>query len=199
MRITRLGIMLVTLLVTLLTVAGFAAFAPDATDPTEPVSSPPSTEVGRQAGEIAALTFTAITRVPSAASQLTEPVDYELRLEEQLSDPSSSEPARLNAPLRLGSYLTELEIRSLVSRHFHPEDINQAIRVIWCESSFDPNRVDPNSGAAGLFQHLPQFWEDRSEQAGFGGFDILSPEANVGVAAWLVYKGRGWEHWSCRA
>lgn len=85
--------------------------------------------------------------------------------------------------------------RSLVTAHFEPLDVNQALRVIHCESSGRPEAINAESGAAGLFQHLPAFWGERSELAGASG-PILEPESNVAVAAWLVYEGGGWRHWN---
>lgn len=90
--------------------------------------------------------------------------------------------------------------RPLVEIHFRPGDVDRAIRIIACESNGDPWARNPRSGASGLFQHMPRYWEERSRAAGFGGASIFDPEANVGVAAWLVYDyaGGGWQHWVCR-
>ena len=54
--------------------------------------------------------------------------------------------------------------------------------------------TNASSGAAGLFQHIPRYWSDRSTKAGFAGADIYDPNANVGVAAYLVDRD-GWKHW----
>ena len=85
---------------------------------------------------------------------------------------------------------------SLVEAYFAPADVSRALWVIHCESSGNPNAVHGSSGASGLFQHLPKFWADRSSKAGRAGESILDPDANVAVAAWLVYSGGGWRHWS---
>lgn len=85
---------------------------------------------------------------------------------------------------------------SLVEAYFAPADVSRALWVIHCESSGNPNAVHGSSGASGLFQHLPKFWDDRSSKAGRSGASILDPDANVAVAAWLVYSGGGWRHWS---
>lgn len=82
----------------------------------------------------------------------------------------------------------------LVATHFHPRDVPLALRVIHCESSGSPDAVNADSGAAGLFQHLPRFWDERSTEAGAAS-SIHDPAANVAVAAWLVYEGGGWRHW----
>ena len=86
--------------------------------------------------------------------------------------------------------------RSLVEAYFSPADVDRALWVIHCESSGDPNAVHGASSASGLFQHLPKFWEDRSAKAGLAGANILDPDSNVAVAAWLVYSGGGWRHWN---
>lgn len=86
--------------------------------------------------------------------------------------------------------------RPLVSAFFRPEDVDRALRVIWCESKGDPEAANPTSTARGLFQHLGSRWERRSERAGLAGADIFDPVANVAVAAWLVYHYGGWSHWA---
>ena len=56
--------------------------------------------------------------------------------------------------------------------------------------------MNPSSGSAGWYQHLPKFWDERSVAAGVPGASMFDPVANVIVAAHLVYEtpqGRG--HW----
>lgn len=85
--------------------------------------------------------------------------------------------------------------RPLVEYWFPPGEVEKALRVIWCESRGNPDAVNPASTqASGLFQHLPEFWPQRSQAAGFPGSSIFNPTANVGVAAWLVNRD-GWGHW----
>lgn len=90
--------------------------------------------------------------------------------------------------------------RSLVATYFPGADVDRAMRVLACESNGDPNAVNPTSGAAGLFQHIPRFWVERSSAAGYGGSDIFDPVANIAVAAWLAYDAPagGWQHWVCK-
>ncbi len=90
--------------------------------------------------------------------------------------------------------------RPLVELFFDPADVDRAVRIIACESNGNPSARNPSSGASGLFQHMPRYWADRSSSAGYGGSSILDPEANVAVAAWLVYDYRagGWQHWVCK-
>jgi soluble lytic murein transglycosylase-like protein len=83
----------------------------------------------------------------------------------------------------------------LVADYFTPSDVNLALRVMHCESSGRPDAVNAASGAAGLFQHLPSYWEDRALRADVEA-SIFDAEANVAVASWLVYEGGGWRHWN---
>lgn len=85
---------------------------------------------------------------------------------------------------------------SLIEAYFAPADVQRALDVMWCESRGDANATNPSSGAAGLYQHLPGFWDERSANAGFAGASIYDPTANTAVAAWLVYAGGGWQHWN---
>ncbi|MFH0981441.1 MAG: transglycosylase SLT domain-containing protein [Planctomycetota bacterium] len=90
--------------------------------------------------------------------------------------------------------------RTLVDRYFTGRgESERALAIIRCESMGDPDAVNPRSGTSGLFQHRPQYWASRSAAAGWAGADIMDPEANVAVAAWLVHHGGGWQHWSGRA
>ncbi len=84
----------------------------------------------------------------------------------------------------------------LIEAYFASDDVARALMVIFCESGGNANATNPSSGAAGLFQHLPIYWDERSAAAGLAGADIYDPSANVGVAAWLVYYGGGWSHWN---
>lgn len=89
--------------------------------------------------------------------------------------------------------------RPLVEKYFAPEDVERALEVIRCESHGNPAAANPVSTARGLFQHLGSLWRERAASAGWAGADIYDPEANVAVAAWLVYHGGGWRHWNASA
>ena len=90
------------------------------------------------------------------------------------------------------------EWRALVSAYFAPEHVDLALRIISCESGGDPNAQNPRSGAAGLFQHIPRYWEARVAAAGMPGGSIFDPIANVAASAYLAYSD-GWGHWSASA
>jgi len=88
----------------------------------------------------------------------------------------------------------------LIDVYFEPEDREFITWLAYCESSGEPqdihsDAIQPQSKATGWFQHLPKFWIERSFKAGYVGFPIDHPEANVGVAAWLYYEDGGAKHW----
>jgi hypothetical protein len=91
------------------------------------------------------------------------------------------------------------EWRALVAAYFAPGDVDRALTVIACESGGDPNAQNPRSGAAGLFQHIPRYWESRAAAVGLPGASIFDPVANVAAAAYLVYADGGWRHWDASA
>lgn len=84
--------------------------------------------------------------------------------------------------------------RPLVEKHFPPGMVAKALRVMFCESRGNPDARNPSSDASGLFQHLPRFWPQRSQAAGFAGASIFDPEANIATAAFLATRD-GWRHW----
>lgn len=89
--------------------------------------------------------------------------------------------------------------RPLVETYFTPDLVDGALVVIDCESGGDPNAYNPASGAAGLFQFLPETWQSASAAAGWAGASVFDPEANIAVAAWLVAgSSPPWSQWSCQ-
>jgi peptidoglycan hydrolase CwlO-like protein len=93
--------------------------------------------------------------------------------------------------------------RGLVRQYFPDRLVEEAMRVMKCESGGNPLAVNPYSGASGLFQHLPYYWPSRTEKAGWSGADIFDGEANIAVSAWLVDQSEragkdSWSHWSCK-
>ena len=93
--------------------------------------------------------------------------------------------------------------RSLVLQFFPSNRVEEALRIIDCESNGDADAVNPYTGAAGLFQFLPSTWASTSPQAGYGGSSATDPEANIATAAWLTnyYQDLGydyWHAWNCR-
>lgn len=89
--------------------------------------------------------------------------------------------------------------RSLVAANFPANRVEEALAIIQCESMGNPSARNPQSGASGLFQHLPKYWQGRSAAAGLRGANIMDPTANVKVAAWL-FRSRPipWQDWECK-
>lgn len=93
--------------------------------------------------------------------------------------------------------------RSLVTSFFPSHRVEEALRIIDCESNGDPDAYNPYSGASGLFQFIPSTWATTAPRAGYAGASPFEPEANVASAAWLAneYQRQGeyyWQAWSCR-
>ena len=92
-------------------------------------------------------------------------------------------------------------LAELIGQNFKMEDWSWALKVAFCESSAQPEDTNSKalhrrSGASGWFQHLPKFWEERTEAAGIPGADIMDPETNVVIAAYLLYETpQGTGHW----
>lgn len=93
--------------------------------------------------------------------------------------------------------------RSLVESFFPPNRVEQALRIINCESNGDPDAYNPYSGASGLFQFIPSTWATTAHRAGYPGASPFEPEANTASAAWLTnrYAELGyyyWMAWNCK-
>lgn len=76
--------------------------------------------------------------------------------------------------------------RSLVAAHF--TNVDYALCIIKYESGGNPNAVNPSSGAAGLFQIMPFWWDT------YGG-DRFDPATNVALAA-VIHADYGWGAWN---
>jgi hypothetical protein len=109
----------------------------------------------------------------------------------RLSEPTRPTESTLSAPIPDAPY------GELLAAYFPSEWLPWAVRVMFCESGGNPNATNPSSGAAGLFQHLPQFWPGRAAAAGFPGASPYDPEANIAASAYLLATG-GAQHWVCR-
>lgn len=212
MRLSRLLAFAAWTSIALLSVAAFAAFSPpqpqtpvydlgnsgwaagrqaayDFSSQLEPTTQPPSPTTLVQAASTSSLAST--TAPTTAAPQTTKPSAPAAEV------PAAAEPAPQPAPPPVPSGpMSSDEVRALVAQFFLPEDVDRATAVAFCESHNNPRAKNPRTGAAGLFQHLPRYWEQRSEGAGWGGADIYDPTSNTAVAAWLVYSYGGWRHWS---
>lgn len=205
-RVVRAGLVIGWVLVAALVVAGFAAFSADraqtSRDPAD-IATAQIGDLGRNTGAVAGLGFAAAP-APNATStslQLDPRAEETILAAAGITTTTSTPSTDTSRPRGLyvrSKYLEETDVRALVSTYFHPEDVNHAMRIAWCESSFNPDTVNPATGASGLFQILPSDWAQLSQDAGLPGASIFDPESNVAVAAWLLYQVPGaWGHWDC--
>ncbi|HJM97934.1 MAG TPA: transglycosylase SLT domain-containing protein [Acidimicrobiales bacterium] len=125
------------------------------------------------------------------------------------SSPPSPDPPTQNPtpdPTPDTNFIADVEqwrqsVESAINSYGGPSsDTNRFLRIMQCESMGQPNATNPSSGAAGLMQHLPQYWDARANTAGYPGYSAYDPIANINVSAWLIYQasGGGWQHWVCR-
>lgn len=179
--------------VTLLAVAGFAAFQTQG----RKVPQPAAQSLGREVGAMAGMGFNA-PLVQVAVVAATPAEDESVPTAEQLmaATDEDEEEAPLDTVPTHG-WLSEMQVRALVTRYFKEEDVNRAIRVAWCQSRFNPSSTDPQTGGVGLFHHLPDFWEARADAVDFAGAAPTDPEANVAAAAYAVYEEGGWAVFPC--
>jgi hypothetical protein len=181
--------------VVLLAFGGFAAFGSFDPSPDQLRTEAAAASIGHDAGAYAGLVF-ALLGGDASVSQ-TQPAVETAAAETEEDDTSETGAVGTIASAATG-WLSEVEVRYLVTQYFQPEDINRAIRVAWCESRFDPKSVDLHDGGTGLFHHLPQYWEERAANAGFSGARPTDPDASTAAAAWEVYDGGGWDVFACR-
>ena len=204
MRSYRVALFVGWFLVSSLAIVGFAAFSagPDAEPSAAEVPSVSvSPEIGRSAGAVAAMTFALLADGANAASSSDFAGDLAALVGEEATTTSVSPgPSSVSGVIDRSRFYDESQMRELVEAHFLAADVSRAIRIAWCESSFNPQSVNPVTGDSGLFQHSPGTWAAYSTSAGYPGADILDPEANVAVAAWMLYElPGGWSHWQCQA
>ncbi len=198
MRLRRLSFVAGWAAVALLAMAGFAAF--DTPDPTvdELETEAAAASLGHTTGAYAGLTFALLAGEPAELSATAQSEAEDAEQASDLSDSSTAEPSTGSMVSETSGWLSQVQVRALVSRYFAAEDVNKAVRVAWCESRFDPNSTNLRTGAVGLFQHLPQYWEERASEAGFPGAQPTDPVASTAAAAWAVYDGGGWDTFACR-
>ncbi|MBW3667079.1 MAG: hypothetical protein KY394_05735, partial [Actinobacteria bacterium] len=152
--------------------------------------------IGHTAGAYAGLTFALLAgEAPGPDAQpAAETAETAAGKASSATDPAAAGTVASSDT----GWLSQVEVRALASAYFKPEDVNHAIRVAWCESRFDPESVDLRDGGVGLFHHLPKYWDERTANAGFPGAHPTDPEASTAAAAWEVYKGGGWDVFTCR-
>lgn len=179
----------------LLAIAGFAAFATPDDSSDQLLEEAEEASLGHTAGAYAGLGFALPPGEQATAVALTAQAGDETSTtisaaEEPADTATTASPA--------SGWLSEVEVRALVSLYFEPTDVNRAVRIAWCESRFDPNQTDLRTGGIGLYNHLPRYWADRAANAGFPDALPTDPEASTAAAAWEVYNGAGWDIFTCR-
>ncbi len=203
MRSKRLSFLAGWLAVGLLAVAGFAAFGNPGPSSEQVRLEAAALSMGHTAGAFAGLGFAQLG-TPGAETVSLTTGEAETDSE---ADTSGEAPTGTNDQPKVASgtiaapgsgWLSEVEVRALVSLYFESTDINRAVRVAWCESRFDPKATDLRTGGVGVFKHLPRYWDDRVAKAGFKGADPTDPEASIAAAAWAVYHDGGWDTFACR-
>lgn len=204
MRYRRLSYVVGSIAVALLAVAGFAAFSDPGPEPDQVIVEAQAASLGHTSGAYAGLAFAVLGESstesePAATAAEAAPTDETGTAEDQTAASDEEEegaPGTIASPTT--GWLSEVEVRALVSLYFEEEDVNRAVRVAWCESRFDPEAIDRRTGAVGLFRHLPRYWSERASSAGFPGAEPTNPEASTAAAAWAVYEGGGWDVFTCR-
>lgn len=209
MRLRRLSVAAGWAAVALLAIAGFAAFGNPSPTAQEVRVEAATASMGHTSGAYAGLAF-ALFGISDQALNIdldipqgfADPDPSTLRATIDATNSEQAPRVQTNGEGTIASsasgWLSQVEVRVLVSQYFEPEDVNRAVRVAWCESRFDPNAVNLRTGGIGLFQHLHRYWADRSANAGFRGVDATDPEASTAAAAWEVYEGGGWDVFTCR-
>jgi len=201
MRSRRLSFVAGWAAVALLAIAGFAAFGTPDAGSEDLEANVVAASIGHTAGAYAGLSFALAGDGETAAVAVADQTETETA-ESPAPEPSAAteteETSRGTIASPVSGWLSEVEVRSLVEKYFEPTDVNKAVRIAWCESRFDPNAVDMQTGSVGLFGHLPRYWGERAGNAGFPGLPATDPEASTAAAAWEVYNGAGWEIFSCR-
>ena len=92
---------------------------------------------------------------------------------------------------------TPPSIHDIIASAFSPlggQAVGWALRIAYCESTYNPTAVNSDTGAQGLFQFLPSTWRG-TPYANQSPFD---PVANANAAAWLL-QAYGPSQWECQA
>ena len=103
-------------------------------------------------------------------------------------------PSRPTATVRasgqgMGNQGSDVERwRGLVAAHFPANAVNTMLCLMRYESGGNPNATNPSSGAAGLLQVMPFWWDH------YGG-DRYDPDTNIRVAR-LIWDQQGYGAWS---
>ncbi len=195
MRLRRLSFIAGWAAVALLAVAGFAAFGTSGSTQAEPDFDATEPGLGHSTGAQAGFNFSLLAT--QAAADAGDPATTATTVAGE-SEEASTQQSIGTIDTGESGWLSQVQVRALVAEYFAAEDVNKAVRVAWCESRFNPTSTNLRTGAVGLFQHLPRYWEQRAENAGFAGAEPTDPEASTAAAAWAVYNEGGWDTFACR-
>jgi len=199
MRFRRLSFVAGWAAIAVLAAVGLAAFGTSDSNAPEANVDAAAASMGHTTGAYAGLSFALLALTPDNISETSDPGPSSLEgRPSQALARSTEEPSNGTIASEASGWLSEVEVRALVSNYFNAEDVNKAIRIAWCESRFNPESVNLRTGATGMFQHLPRYWDERSTAAGFPGTELTDPEASIAAAAWAVYNGGGWDVFACR-
>lgn len=89
--------------------------------------------------------------------------------------------------------LSDDEIWQVAAEAFPASQVQHAVAVAWCESSFDPAARAPY-GYTGLFQIDPYLHGWRAERLFGPEASLTDPNVNAAVAAEIVAE-QGWGPW----
>jgi hypothetical protein len=195
MRLRRLSFIAGWAAVALLAVAGFAAFGTSGSTQAELEFDATEPGLGHSTGAQAGFNFSVLAGQTAAAD--SDPAATATTVVGD-GETSSAQASTGTIASDEAGWLSQVQVRVLVVEYFAAEDVNKAVRVAWCESRFNPTSTNLRTGAVGLFQHLPKYWEERAESAGFPNAEPTDPEASTAAAAWAVYHEGGWDTFACR-
>jgi hypothetical protein len=119
------------------------------------------------------------------------------------STPSTDPPADPSPSVPNETFIPNVErwretVATAIAAYGGPSDeVDLFLTIMHRESRGLPDATNPTSGAAGLMQHMPQYWDQRAINAGYSGESPYDPVVNINVSAWLLYQaaGGGWGHW----
>ena len=145
--------------------------------------------------------FTPVQRSSQPAAAPSQPA---VTPSQPAPDPSTPPAAEPNDPEVYETFVPNVErwrddVAAAIAAYGGPaSDVDLFLTIMHRESRGQPEATNPTSGAAGLMQHMPQYWDQRAISAGYAGASPYDPIANINVSAWLLYQatGGGWGHWS---
>jgi len=130
------------------------------------------------------------------AQQVHRAVPGDLRSDHELMLAAAAEERDV-APAVAAAAQQPQSIQDIIRDAFRPlgdQYVDWAEKIAFCESTYDPNAVNPYSGAQGLFQFLPTTWQGTP----FASASPFDPRANAQAAAWLL-QAYGPSQWECQA